>query len=59
MVMQQSMVHGKYHGKTGYLIRNIDTGIWEFAGTGYRVNDLQMMQTIKSQLMMSHGSHTK
>ena len=34
-------------------------GIQEFAGTGYCVNDVQMMQTIKLQLMMSHGSCTK
>ena len=33
--MQQSTVHGKYHGKTSYLLGNIDTGIWEFAGMGY------------------------
>ena len=26
---------------------------------GYHVNDVQMMQTIESQLMSSHGSHTK
>ena len=44
MLMQQSMVHGKYHAKTGNLLRNIDAGIWEFAGTGYHVNDVQMMQ---------------
>ena len=30
--------------ETGYLLRNVDTGIWEFAGTGYCVNDMQMMQ---------------
>ena len=59
MLMQQSMVHRKYHVKTGYLLRNIDVGIQEFAGMGYHVNDVQMMQTIKSQLMTSHGSHTK
>ena len=54
-----STVHGKYHGETSYLLRNVDMGIWDFAGMGYHVNDVQMMQTIKSQLMMSHGSHTK
>ena len=59
MLMQQSTVHGKYHGKTSYLLGNIDMGIWEFAGMGYHVNDMQTMQTIKSQLMTSHGSHTK
>ena len=45
--------------ETGYLLGNVDVGIWEFVGTGYCVNDMQMMQTIKSQLMTSHGSHTK
>ena len=58
MLMQQSMIHGKYHGKTGYLLGNIDAGIWEFAGMGYHVNNMQMMQTDVSQMMMSHGSHT-
>ena len=56
--MQQSMTHVNYHGKMGYLLRNVDVGIWEFAGMGYFVNDV-MIQTIKSQLMMSCGSHTK
>ena len=59
MLMQQSMVHGKYHRKTSYLLGNVDAGIREFAGTGHRVNDVQTMQTIELQLMMSHGSHTK
>ena len=27
----------------GYLLSNVDPGIWEFAGTGYHVNDVQMM----------------
>ena len=44
---------------TGYLLGNIDTEIREFAGIGYHVNDMQTMQTIKLQLMTSHGSHTK
>ena len=30
----------------------------EFAGTGYHVEDMQMMQTDESQLMMSCGSRT-
>ena len=58
MVMQQSMIHGKYHGKTSYLLRNIDMGNQEFTGMGYRVDDVQMMWTDKSQMMMSHGSRT-
>ena len=45
--------------KTSYLLRNIHAGIGEIAGMGYRVDDVQMMQTVKSQLMMSCGSHTK
>ena len=45
--------------KTGYLLRNIHAGIWEIAGMGYCVDDVQTMQTIESQLMMSCGSHAK
>ena len=56
---QQSMIHGKYHRKTSYLLGNVDAGIREFAGTGYCVDDMQMMQTDKSQMMTSCGSHTK
>ena len=59
MLMHQSTIHRKYHGKTSYLLRNVDAGIWEFAGTGYHVGDMQTMQTDESQMMMSHGSHTK
>ena len=44
---------------TGYLLSNIYAGIGEFVGTGYHVDDMQMMQTVKSQLMTSWGSHTK
>ena len=57
--MHQSTVHGKYHGKTGYLLGNVDMGIWEFVGMGYHVNDVQTMQTTELQLMTSCGSHTK
>ena len=45
--------------KTGYLLSNVDTGIQEFTGTGYHVDNVQTMHTVKSQLMMSWGSHTK
>ena len=45
--------------KIGYLLGNVYAGIGEIAGTGYHVDDVQMMQTIESQLMTSHGSHTK
>ena len=58
MLMQQSMIHRKHHGKTGYLLRNVDAGIWEFTGTGYCVDNVQMMQTDESQMMTSHGSRT-
>ena len=40
------------------MVGNIHAGIGEFAGMGYRVDDMQTMQTIQSQLMMSRGSHT-
>ena len=59
MLTQQSTIHRKYHWKTGYLLGNVDEGIREFMGTGYCVDNMQTMQTIKLQLMMSHGSHTK
>ena len=44
---------------TGYLLSNIYGGIGECAGMGYHVDDMQTMQTVESQLMMPHGSHTK
>ena len=44
---------------TGFLLRNVDAGIQEFMGTGYHVNNMQMMQTIASQLMMLCGRCTK
>ena len=53
MLMQQSMIHRKYHGKTSYLLGNVYAGMGEIMGTGYRVDDVQMMQTVKSQLMTS------
>ena len=59
MLTQQSMVHGKYHGNTGYLLGHVDAGIWEFEGVGYCVNDIQMMWTDESQMMTSRGSRTK
>ena len=58
MLTQQSTIHGKYHGKTSYLLGNIDVGIWEFMGTGYCVDDEQMMRTDESQMMTSCGSRT-
>ena len=53
------MIHGKYHGKTGYLLSNVYAANGEFTGTGYHVDNMQMIQTVKSQLMMSWGSCTK
>ena len=58
MLTQQSTIRGKYHRKTGYLLRNIDAGIWEFAGTGYHVDDVQTTWTDESQMMTSHQSCT-
>ena len=58
MITQQSTIHGKYHRTTGYLLGNVDAGIWEFVGMGYHVDNMQTTQTDKSQMMMSHGSYT-
>ena len=33
-ISQQSMIRGKYHGNTGYLLGNVDAGTQEFAGMG-------------------------
>ena len=38
---------------SGYLLSNIFMGIGEFVGTGYHVNDMQVMHTVELQLMMS------
>ena len=58
MLMQQSMIHGKYHGKTGYLLGNVDRGIHEFMGMGYHMDDMQTTQTDELQMMTSCGSCT-
>ena len=58
MITRQSTIHGKYHSNTGYLLRNIDMGTQEFAGTGNRVNDGQMAQIDESQMMTSRQSCT-
>ena len=58
MFTQQSTIHGKYHRNTSYLLRNIDTGTQEFAGTGNCVDNRQMRQTDESQMMTSHRSRT-
>ena len=51
MLMHQSTIHRKYHGKTGYLLRNVDMGIQEFVGMGYCVDDMQMTWTDEPQMM--------
>ena len=38
---------------TGYLLGNLYVGIGEIAGMGHHVDNVQMMQTVKSQLMTS------
>ena len=53
MLMQQSMICGKYHGKTSYLLGNVYVGIGEIVGMGYHLDNMQMMQTVELQLMMS------
>ena len=45
--------------KTGYLLRNVYAGIGGIMGMGYCLDDVQMMQTVESQLMTSQGSCTK
>ena len=45
--------------KTGYLLSYVYKGIGEIAGMGYCVDDEQMIQTVKLQLMTSWGSCTK
>ena len=54
MPTQQSMIHGKYHDNTSYLLGNVDVGTQEFAGMGNCVGNRQMTRTDKSQMMMSH-----
>ena len=52
------MICGKYHGNTGYLLRNVDVGTQEFAGMGNHVNDGQTRWTDELQMMMSCWGHT-
>ena len=51
--MQQSMIHGKYHGAPDTYSVTFMQGLGEIMGTGYCVDDVQMMQTVESQLMTS------
>ena len=48
----------EYHGITSYLLRNVDAGTQEFAGTGNHVNEGQTRWTDESQMMMSCWSRT-
>ena len=52
------MIRGKYHGNTGYLLRNVDAGTQEFAGTGNRVNEGQTRRTDEPQMMTSRQGCT-
>ena len=58
MLTQQSMINGKYHGNTSYLLRNVDMGTQEFVGMGTRVDDGQTTRTDELQMMMSRQGHT-
>ena len=58
MIVRQSMICGKYHGNTGYLLRNVDAGTQEFAGAGNHVNKEQMRWTDELQMMMSRQGCT-
>ena len=52
------MIHKKYHGNTGYLLRNIDAGTQEFVETRNRVDGGQTTRTDELQMMTSHQGHT-
>ena len=39
--------------EAGYLLSNIYAGMGEITVMGYHVDDVQVMQTVESQLMMS------
>ena len=58
MLTRQSMIRGKYHGNTGYLLRNIDMGTQEFTGMGNHVDNGQTTWTDKSQMITSCRGHT-
>ena len=58
MIIRQSTICGKYHGNTGYLLGNIDTGNQEITGMGNCVNEGQTRQTDESQMMTSHQGRT-
>ena len=52
------MIHGKYHGNTGYLLGNVDMGTQEFVGMGNRVDNGQTRRTDELQMMTSRRGHT-
>ena len=58
MIIQQSMIRRKYHGNTGYLLGNADTGTQESAGMGNRVNEGQTRRTDELQMMTSRRGRT-
>ena len=58
MITRQSMICGKYHSNTSYLLGNVDTGTQEFAGMGNRVNDRQTRRTDELQMMTSRRGRT-
>ena len=58
MLTQQSTIHRKYHGNTGYLLGNVDAGTQDFMGMGNRVGDRQMTRTDELQMMMSRRGRT-
>ena len=58
MLARQSTICENNHGNSGYLLRNIEVGTQEFAGTGNHVDDRQMRWTEESQLMRSCQGHT-
>ena len=58
MLTRQSKIHGNYHSNAGYLLRNVDAGNRGFTGTGYHVDNVQMIWTDELQMMTSRQSHT-
>ena len=47
-----------YHGNTGYLLGNVDSGTQEFTGMGNHVNEGQRGLTDESQMMTSCQGRT-
>ena len=58
MIIRQSMICGKYHKNTSYLLRNVDAGTQELVGMGNRVNEGQMRWTDELQMMTSRRGCT-